>query len=286
MSDECLKAKRGDEIPLDPRFDVLLTGKQHISFSELRNWAECSWRHKLFFVKKIGVNEPSPYLDFGTAIHASCEKFLKTRVIDVPLAMEILINAWKEHGAAGVKGFEPEMLEKYLDEAEGILEDLPEYFDKTFPGWEYVDAEHALYEQILTKPYAFKGFIDGIIRVPGKRGKFVYWLIDWKSSSRGWFKEKRMDKLTHAQLILYKNYWTAKMSDINPKDVKCGFVILVRSAKPGKHCNLFKLSVGAVSTERALKIVTNMVTAIGKGIAVKNRYSCTYCQYKDTEFCK
>ena len=53
------------------------TGKKHISYSELRNWKECAYRHKLQQIDKIDLFKPSPYLDFGTNVHEGCELFLK-----------------------------------------------------------------------------------------------------------------------------------------------------------------------------------------------------------------
>jgi len=45
---------------------IFPTGKPHVSYSEVRNWKECPYRHKLLQIDKIDVFEPSPYLDFGT----------------------------------------------------------------------------------------------------------------------------------------------------------------------------------------------------------------------------
>ena len=58
------------------------TGKKHISFSELKDWKECPYRHKLKHIDKIDVFEPSPYLDFGTTVHAGCESLLETKNVD------------------------------------------------------------------------------------------------------------------------------------------------------------------------------------------------------------
>ena len=58
------------------------TGKPHISFSEVKIWKECSWRHKLMYVDKVDTFKPSPYLDFGTAVHEGCETLLETRKVE------------------------------------------------------------------------------------------------------------------------------------------------------------------------------------------------------------
>ena len=53
------------------------TGKAHVSFSEVRTWAECPWKHKLTYIDKVKADVESEHLYFGTAVHASCEKYLK-----------------------------------------------------------------------------------------------------------------------------------------------------------------------------------------------------------------
>ena len=64
----------------------LPTGKSHISFSEVKDWHDCTYRHRLKYVQKIGEFVPGPALTFGTALHDACEDFLKTRVMKPELA--------------------------------------------------------------------------------------------------------------------------------------------------------------------------------------------------------
>ena len=264
-------------------FQTLPTGKPHISFSEVKLWKECSYRHLLYHVKKIDLSKPSPVLDFGTAVHASCEKYLLTREMNPQIAFDHMDKAWKKH--EGNSDFSPESLEKAKVEAAQILAEVPLFLDREFPNWEVVDAEHQLYEAVEGHPHAFKGFIDGVIKAKGKRGENIYWILDWKTSARGWFKEKRSDEMVKAQLALYKNYWCQKNPDVPFKDVRCGFILLKKSAKPGEHCELFSVSLGEVPIKKSLKVVGNMLTSVKRGINIKNRDSCTYCEYKNTEHC-
>jgi hypothetical protein len=264
-------------------FVDLPTGKPHVSFSELRDWQDCSYRHKLKHVNKIVLSEPSPILYFGTAVHAACEEYIKTKQMNGQVSIDALNAAWQEN--EGKKGFEKESLPSFISESENILADVPNFLDVNFPDWECVDAEHALYEPIEKYPHAFKGFIDVIIKIKGKKDDDLYWLLDWKTTSWGWTAEKKSDPRYQQQLIFYKNFWSAK-AGINPKKVRCGFVLLKRTAKPGQHCELVKVSVGDVSTGRSLKVLNNMIGSIKRGVAIKNRDSCTYCEYKNTEHCQ
>ena len=174
-------------------FRSLPTGKPHVSFSEVKLWKECSYRHNLIHVKKIDLFKPSPVLDFGTAVHASCEKYLLTREMDYDVAFQHMEKAWASH--EDNPDFTPASLEKAKSEAELILKEVPKFLDVTFPEWEVVDAEHQLYEAVDNHPHAFKGFIDGVIKAKGKRGETIYWILDWKTTARGWFREKRSDDM-------------------------------------------------------------------------------------------
>ena len=264
------------------KFEMLPTGKPHVSFSELRDWQDCSFRHKLKFVDKLVVPKNVPIMDFGTAVHAACEKYLSTRVMDPDIAIIYLNETWKTN-IDNVE-YDYKTLASFTKEAITILQEVPVWLEETFPNWEYVDAEHQLYEPIEKYPHAFKGFIDGIIKIKGKRGEPIYWLLDWKSTAWGWRADKKSDPIVHQQLILYKNFWSTK-AKIDPKSIRCGFVLLKRTAKPGAHCELIKVSVGDVTTERSLKVLNSMVSSIKKGIKLKNRSSCLYCEYKNTVHC-
>jgi predicted RecB family nuclease len=167
-----------------------------------------------------------------------------------------------------------------------MWDDIPAFLDNTFSNWSYVKAEELLYEEIENKNLNFKGFIDGIIKVPKKRGKGnLYYIIDWKTAKTyGWRREKKQDILMTAQLILYKYFWSRK-HNIDMKDIRCGFVLLKRGAKPGKVCEFVPVSVGKKSVEKALKIVNSMIYSINNKMFLKNRNSCKFCPYANTKHC-
>jgi len=265
-----------------PQFDMLPNGKKHVSFSELSDWYDCSFRHKLRFVDKLPVEDLSPILDFGTSVHAACENYLQTRVMDVSVAEKALISFFEEK--KGHEKFTDKILKEMLDQSKKVLEGLPAFMDENFPNWELVEAEHFLYEQIGKHSHAFKGFVDAIIKTVDKKGKTVYWIIDWKTTSWGWAREKKTDFKFHQQLIFYKNFLCKKLN-IPEKSVKCAFVLLKRTAKAGAAVELVKISMGPVTSERALKNLNNMISSMKKGIALKNKSECKYCHFKDTQYC-
>ena len=269
------------------------TGKKHVSFSEIKQWKECSYRHKLVHIDKVDLFEPSPYLYFGTAVHEGCETFLESKTVDTEKLLTDISNAWEENGFDTKEWVEKqpgwykyETLDTWKQWAKNMWSEVPGFLDETFPGWETVKAEEDLYEPIDGKQVSFKGFIDAVIKVPKKKGEgHVYWILDWKTAqSYGWRRSKKQDILMTAQLILYKHFWSKKHG-IPLKDIRCGFILLKRGAKPGKVCELVTVSVGPKSLEKGIKMMNNMISSVSRGMFLKNRDSCKYCQFKDTIHC-
>ena len=281
VDDEPVQAVETPKLALEN----LPTGKPHISFSEVKDWLDCSYRHRLKHVKHIDLNTPSPHLAFGTAVHAACENFIRSRTMQTSVAIDMLEKAWKEH--PGVVGFEPHKLEPTINEAVAILREIPDWLDDTFPGWEPVESEHMLYETLIDRPnHAFKGFIDAVIKCPDpkREGKELYWVLDWKTCSWGWPMDKKSDPKVRLQLVYYKSFWASK-KEIKPRDIRAGFVLLKKTAKAGNRCELVPVSVGDVTLRRALNVVNDMVASMKRGIAIKNRESCMFCPYRGTEHC-
>lgn len=253
------------------------TGKQHVSFSEVRTWRECPWRHKLAYIDKLSPPVASEHLDFGTAVHSSCEKYLKTRELDVELCLSQIRDSWEKKGFPDV--------EKWCKWAETVLNDVPEFLEKNFPGWECVDAEHPLMENINNQEIKFKGFIDGLLRVKDGKGKQKILIIDWKTGpAYGWKREKKEDFLMQAQLVLYKWYIMKKL-DLSSSDVQTAFIVLKKGAKSGNSIDLVKFSAGPSLQEKANKMVENMITNVKKGFFPKNKYSCEYCDFAKSGQC-
>ncbi len=257
---------------------TLPTGKPHVSFSEVKMWHECGWRHKLVHIDKIDVFKPAESPSFGTAIHAECEEYLEKRTYNIERLDESIRKTWSENNFS-----DPE---SWINDGKTILSDITKFLDETFPDWSFIAAEQALYEPIEgEETIKFKGYVDGIIRAKNKRGQDCLWIIDWKTSGpRGWNSDKRRNKLILAQLALYKHFCSEKFQ-IDPKDIKCGFVLLKRGLKPGKTCELFEVSVGPKTLEDAKKLVLNMINGVRAGKTIKNRLSCTYCDFKNTQHC-
>ena len=273
---------------------LLPTGKSHVSFSEIKVWKECSYRHKLAYVDKLDTYENNPYADYGTAVHNAIENYLKTKTMDINACLVEIDSAWARNKYDGPEYQEKmkehswwkgEPVEVWQEYALTVLEKFPSWIDEEFPEWELIDAEHELYESIEGEDISFKGFVDCMIRCKNKKGKDLLWVIDWKTTGKaGWLGKKRKDFLATAQVGLYKRYIARKL-DLDLKDIRCAYVFLKRGAKPEKCIDIFTVSVGPKFVERVDKLVSSMVKNVKIGFAMKNYNSCRFCPFANSEHC-
>jgi hypothetical protein len=276
---------------------ILKNGKPHVSYSEVSTYQQCPFRHKLAYIEGLTEMIPSPYLEYGTIVHDTIESFLNENKMDISSAHTKIREAWDKYGfdtptfikaqtarAAG-QGWKYRHvnLEGWLESSKNSLEQLPSFLDEKFPGWKSVAAEHKLYELVRGNEKGhYKGFIDCVLELPD--GKHV--VIDWKTAGpRGWRKEKKRDFLTQAQIVLYKNYWM-RASGKPSNQVKACFVLLKRESKPGKSVAVVEVSAGPKTMEKANKMVDGMLKGMRTGFSIKNRSSCKFCEFFETEHCK
>jgi len=275
---------------------LLKNGKPHVSYSEVSTWKGCSWRHKLIYLDGITSDDKSPYLSYGSIVHDAVESFLNGKPVDLDFLEAAIRDSWTSQGfdteeyissqTLRAKGqgwnYTHDNVDAWVKSARTCLEALPIFLNSQFPGWKHVSAEHMLYEDIPDVEFGkFKGFIDSVIELPN--GKHV--ILDWKTAGpKGWSQDKKRDFNIHAQLILYKHYWM-KHTGKSSKDVQTHFVLLKRNSKMKSAIGIVPCSAGPKAVEKANKMVVSMVKSMQRGMAIKNRYSCTFCEFKDTPHC-
>ena len=278
--------------------NLLPTGKMHVSFSEVKQWKECSYRHKLIYIDGLRDESSSPMVEFGSIIHRALEKFLKSGIIDKDTMIVDLNRVWDEkkfdseehiilETAKSKKSgytYEHVPIEEWISFGKKNLDDAKEFLDTNFPGYKVLGIEEYLFDPIEDLPYKFKGFIDAVIEVPdGKKAKTV--LIDWKTTGpRGWAQDKKRDVMVQSQLLLYKHFWMQR-TGLESKDVKCAFVIIRRIAKGKTSFSLLEVSAGPTSRDKATKVLRDMISGVLKGRFLKNRNSCKYCPFLGTSHC-
>lgn len=287
LEEDKMEEEQKVKLPIIFEGKPLPTNKHHISYSEMVEWIECSWRHKLHHIDKIDLDKPSEHTEFGGIVHDAIEQYL---IGKEPLNSEE--TGKKVIEALGkLPDFKDDPAEWALA-VDPIFKELPGFLDLNFPNWSLVSAEHELMESIEKKDNRyFKGFIDCVIKYDfiDKRKKDPvveerFLVLDWKTTSWGWTNNKKQDPIKQMQLVLYKHFWARKTNTPLEK-VKCAWVLLKRVSKPGNYIELIPVSVGEKAVEKAMENVYKMIGSVEKKMFVKNRNSCKFCPYFGTEHC-
>lgn len=260
-----------------------MSEKKHISYSELKTWAECPYKHKLKYKDGIKGFVGNIYTAFGTAIHEVCENIAKGLLTEDVEREEFFDTKFDEE--LGQLELEDEVMEvadrEFKRSARMIIPLVFPQLEEHFPGFEVFSTEEMLYEKIgeLSYEWNLKGYIDLVIKTPD--GK--YHIIDWKTCSWGWDVKRKTDKLVTYQLTLYKKFFCEK-HNIDPKLVETHFGLLKRTAKKD-NVEIYRVSSGPRKTANATKTLTDGCRSIKAGLKIKNRSNCRYCEFKNTEYC-
>ena len=258
----------------------------HISYSELAKWNFCPYARKLIYEDKIKKFKGNIFTAFGTAIHSVCEKYFESnRELDKKYFFgEMLRKEFKtlERGGNVLKTKD---ITDFYNQGIEIVEELDKAFDSYFAkGFEFVKAEDTLMEKVgefTAADYKFKGYIDLIVKTPDNK----YHIIDYKSCSWGWDAKKRSDRLVTYQLTLYKRYWAQKMG-IPLDQVETHFALLKRTQKLGQKVEIFRVTSGPRKTQNALNLLKKALYNVHTKNHIKNRLSCSRCEFRKTEHCQ
>ena len=217
---------------------------------------------------------------FGTAIHSVCEHGLLDENLDrenhflEEFAKEL--TSLKEKEVAVDMSLHDQMMGQYAPIVSSFRDELDNYFENC----EVVSTEEKLYEDIEGHDLKFKGFIDLVVKTPD--GK--YHILDWKTTSWGWDARKKADKIINYQLTLYKVFW-AKKHGIPLDMVETHFGLLKRTAKKN-NTEIFRVTSGPTKIRNALAFLEKALINIKRKISIKNRLSCKYCDFRNTEHCR
>jgi len=253
----------------------------HISYSELKVWAECPFKHKLMYIDKIKGFIGNEYTAFGGAIHSLCENAIIDKI--EPEDFEEYFQAAFRQELKKIEVTKPALVMEMLNQANKISPKIIPSVEKYFGKYEVISVEERLFEDIQDfedEKYNFKGFIDLVVKTDD--GK--YHIIDWKICSWGWNMERKSDRLTTYQLTLYKKFFCQK-HNIDPEMVETHFALLKRTAKK-ENVEIFRVTSGPRKTQNANDLLLKALSNINRQIKFKNRMSCDRCEFRKTEHCK
>ena len=256
--------------------------KEHISYSELKDWAHCPHYHKKAWVEKVAPFEGNEYTAFGSAIHDVCEKkLLKEDISETELFQLGFAKRMQELLEKNIE-FDARNVQQMKVAGPEILAEVDDALQDYFGDYEVFSSEEMLYVPIENFNINFKGFVDAVVKVGD-----TYHLFDWKTCSWGWDSRKKAEKLVTYQLTLYKHFFCQKHG-IDPAEVETHFALLKRTAKANR-VEFFRVTSGPKKTENALKLLYQAIYNITKRFAIKNRLNCHKpypCKLLNTDHCR
>jgi len=252
--------------------------RAHISYSELKIWNECPYKHKLKYINKVDSFKGNEFTIFGTAVHATCEKtLLKPSAQPENYFTLSFLNEIEDLRSKGVT-LDQSLLGQMEKQGRSLSTKVLPALENHFGDYEVFSTEEQLYLPLETHPQKFKGFIDLVVKVGDK-----YHIIDWKTCSWGWDARKKSDKILSYQLTLYKHFFALK-HNIDLKNIETHFVLLKRTAKKNE-VEFVRVTSGDKKIKNALNLLNKALYNIGKNRGIKNRMSCSRCEFYKTKHC-
>lgn len=260
--------------------------RKHISYSEIKVWDECPYKHKLVYIDEVKKFLGNEHTAFGTAVHEVCEKSVLGEIsLDAESLNECFDKKFLEEIQFLIKNkveLRKSLIKDMRAQSRELLVHIIPALNKHFGQYEIISAEEQLYEPVENSDKMYKGFIDLILKT--KDGK--YHIIDWKTCSWGWDTKRKSERITTYQLSYYKHFFSKK-HDIDQKNIETHFALLKRTAKSNK-VEIFRVTSGNKKIQNSLKLLDKAVYNIKHSNFVKNKTSCTAkygCEFYNTKFC-
>ena len=280
-----------------------------ISYSQYSMWAQCPHRWKTAYIDGKREFSDNIHTLFGTSMHEVIQAFLTVMYEDTAKAAEalpleeMLRTRMKRNFEDILKNnggemfcTEKDMVEFYMHGVEilkFIRKKRAQYFSKK--GYELVGIEVPL-EYDLPNNIKFIGYIDVVIK---DTVRDVIKIYDIKTSTMGWNKWMKADKLKSDQLLLYKQFY-AKQYDHPIDKIEVEYFIVKRKLYenldfPQKRVQKFVPANGKPSIN---KVVRRLDTFLKECFTPDGEYNtehiynkeaskknCRFCDFNQTELC-
>ena len=279
-----------------------------ISYSQFAMYSTCPKHWELAYVKGLRSHTPSIHTVFGTAFHETLQTYLHTMYSESGKAAdqldlkkmlhENMMNTYSDSYTKLGEHFTTKFeLGEFYNDGLAILE----FFQKkrgayfSLRGYELLGIELPIYHEVTDKNKNVKmlGYIDVVLRCTRTNRIIIY---DIKTSTMGWNKYQKADKVKTSQLVLYKEYFARQFEcDVEDIDI-CYFIVkrkLIEGAMfPQKRIQEFVPSSGKPTRNKLIRDLESFVSTAfdsdGRyvernypAVAGKANKNCKYCEFKN-----
>ena len=271
-------------------------------------WAQCPHRWKTAYIDGKREFKESIHTLFGSSMHEVIQAFLTVMYYDTAklaeqLPLEDMLrtrmkrnfeNALTENGGVEFCN-ERDMVEFYtqgVDILNFLRKKRAQYFSKK--GYELIGIEVPL-NYDLPNNIKFVGYIDIVIR---DTVRDVIKIYDIKTSTMGWNKYMKADKIKTDQLLLYKQFYSKQFN--HPMDrIEVEYFIVKRklweeAMFPQKRVQKFSPASGTVSMNKVAKRLDlfldlafddNGARISDNIVPTPSKKACRWCEFNQTEHC-
>jgi len=286
---------------------------KNISYTQLSLWSECPHKWKLMYIDKM-KQPPSIYLSFGTAMHETLQEY-----------MELMYNKGQQHADQfdAHNDFQERFMKFYKADVDKVGENFAtkeQLIEFTNDGLEIIDffikhrQEHfqkhgwkllGIELPILVAPHEnypsvlLMGKLD-LVMFDETTHKVVIW--DIKTSTRGWSKWDKENKLKTSQMVIYKKYF-AEQYNVPVENIDVRYFIVKRKIPDNppypimkSRIQKFEPSSGKVTQNKMVKNVrafiedvfvekTHTYNTDKTYEKLASKKSCRWCPFLNTEHC-
>jgi hypothetical protein len=286
---------------------------KNISYTQLSLWSECPHKWKLMYIDKM-KQPPSIYLSFGTAMHETLQEY-----------MELMYNKGQQHADQfdAHSDFQGRFMKFYKADVDKVGENFAtkeQLIEFTNDGLEIIDffikhrQEHfqkhgwkllGIELPILVAPHEnypsvlLMGKLD-LVMFDETTHKVVIW--DIKTSTRGWSKWDKENKLKTSQMVIYKKYF-AEQYNVPVENIDVRYFIVKRKIPDNppypimkSRIQKFEPSSGKVTQNKMVKNIrafiedvfvekTHIYNTDKTYEKLASKKSCRWCPFLNTEHC-
>ena len=254
-----------------------LTGRRHVSFSQINMWRGCPQRYWFSYVTKATPDFISASLLFGSAVHSALEVYYQAIMEDRLLGPEALLQAYEEAWADQAEGGTPIKYSK--DEDAGSLQATARRLLQAFveSAAARIDGTILALEETV-RACLHPDLPDVLSRVDlAYRSEGTIVVIDFKTSRCRWSTTKAAESAD--QLMLYRHAALGLAEEQEPR-IDTAFIVLVKTKTP----TIERFDV--LTNERRAERTVRMMLPVWRAIAVGEPYpnpnpiNCGSCPFK------
>jgi hypothetical protein len=278
--------------------------KYKISWSQYRLWSKCPHKHHLIYRMDEPRDPPSKFTDYGTCVHNTAEDWfteIKNGLVpdfDIPnrfllhfmnIAMPNQVN--KIYMPA--QSFKKEEIKEWANAGKESCIELIKFIEEKYikNGWEIFSPEHQLFLPIHSnwEKYFFNGFVDLIIKKDDK-----YKILDYKSCSWGWGKDKTSDPGVIGQIQAYAHFFMTQHPELVSElsQIETSYILVKRTVPSGVRIEELGVQTSQEVINEILEKFNSMIDFLERGAhpywGTINGECSSYggCRFVGTDKCK